>query len=186
MGKKAFTQFQKEIAFDAYYAMGAKRDLKILSVSLKDTPEFSDHAPAHITLRKWSSRDNWQERANQRDIENSRKVQAQTDKSVVNSKADHRKLIKKLLEQDSTLDGYAITLIGTAYDLISTGKMKVGSVKELVDLMRTHQGSISKIVELIKADLLLMGEADSREEHMVTFLDILREGRKGDGDDGDK
>jgi uncharacterized protein YktA (UPF0223 family) len=139
VGKKAFTEFQKEVAFDAYYAMGAARDLKALSISLQDT----------------------------------KKVQAQTDKSVVNSKADHRKLIKELLEQDNTLDGYAITLVGTAFDLITSGEMKVQTIKELVELMRTHQGSTAKKLDLIKTDLLLMGEADSRSEEKIIIVNDL-------------
>ncbi|MHA2086294.1 MAG: hypothetical protein ACXABD_21325 [Candidatus Thorarchaeota archaeon] len=173
MGKKAFTEFQKEVAFDAYYAMGAARDLKALSISLQDTPDFKDNSPAHVTLRKWSSANNWQERCTQRDIDNAKKVQAQTDKSVVNSKADHRKLIKELLEQDNTLDGYAITLVGTAFDLITSGEMKVQTIKELVELMRTHQGSTAKKLDLIKTDLLLMGEADSRSEEKIIIVNDL-------------
>ena len=165
------------MAFDQYYAMGAKRELKGLAGGLKGAEEFKHGVPAWKTLKKWSAANNWQERCKQRDIENSRKVQEQTDKSVVNSMADHRKMIKELLEQDSTLDGYAITLIGTAFDLITEGTLKVETIKELVELMRVHQGSIGKKVDLMKADLLLMGEPDSRNETTIRIIDVLREGR---------
>ena len=158
---RGFTEFQKETAFDRYYAMGPERRLRTLSGSLVDTEGFPK-SPSYVTLKKWSRAHNWQERVKLRDIENSKQVQIKTDREVVNTKADYRKMIKERLAEDLKLDGYVTALIGKAKDKIEKGELSVDTIKDLAELMRVYQGATAKKVELIKADLLLIGEADSR------------------------
>ena len=74
--KKPFTQYQREIAFDRYYAMGESRDLGKLALGLQGTENFIENAPCRSTITKWSMEENWQERCTIRDIENAGKVQA--------------------------------------------------------------------------------------------------------------
>jgi len=182
MGGKAFTEFQKETAFDVYYAMGAARDLKGLARALVGAENFEDGSPAWKTLKSWSADNNWQERAKLRDIANSKIEQDKTDKEVVNTKADYRKWIKERIEEDKKLDGYVTALIGKTKKKIEKGELEVVTIKELTELTRAHQGSTAKKIELMKLDLLMMGEADSHQEH--SFLDALRE-RRRQRDDGD-
>lgn len=180
MGGKAFTEYQKEIAFDQYYVMGEGRDLKILAISLQDTPEFRERSPVHITVRKWSSENNWQERCKLRDIENSKKVQETTDKEVVNTKADYRKQIKEGLVNIKRERGYLTSAFGTAKKKLEDKKDKtldVTSIRDLTDLSKAMQGMYREEQALMKLDLLMMGEADSRVEVKPDFLDLML-GRK--------
>lgn len=145
-------------AFNTYYLMGADRTLKrlsdVCSVSVK-------------TAERWSKEFNWQERIELKDIDLSRKTEEVLDDAVVNTRADYRKMIKENMAEDVKLDSYVTTLIGKAKDKIEKGELTVDSIKDLVELMRVKQGSTAKKVELMKADLLLMGEADSRVDNAV-------------------
>jgi len=161
---KAFTQLQKETAFDKYYAMGAERDLKVLGRDLVGTQNFEERAPKHKTLRNWSRSDNWQERVKLRDIENSKKQQTKTDQEVVNTKADYRKMIKERLGELRTEKGYLTKAYATAKKKLEDGTLEVGSVKELTELSRAMQGLLKAEESMMKTDLLMMGEADSRTE----------------------
>ena len=150
-------------AFNDYYLMGADRSLRELArlhnVHLKSTA-------------RWSKEFNWQERIELRDIDLSRKLTEKVDDAVVNTRADYRKQIKDRLDEDLKLDSYATTLIGKAKEKIEKGELSVETIKELTELMRVHQGSTAKKVELMKADLLMMGEADSHTQlsgNGVTF-----------------
>lgn len=177
---KPFTEYQKEMAFDQYYAMGEQRDLKRLQGALQEAEGFTQGSPAYKTIRKWSAANNWVERCKQRDLENSKKVQAKTDRSVVNTKADYRKMIKENLEETLTLDGYTMALVGGVFDLITKKSLKVTKLNELLDVIKSHQFSTAKKVELIKTDLLLMGEADSRSEEKIIIVNDLEGAHRED------
>ena len=49
------------------------------------------------------------------------------------------------------------------------GELSVDNIKDLTELMRVKQGSTAKKVELMKADLLMMGEADQRIDHGIVI-----------------
>lgn len=139
-------------AFSAYYLMGDKRSLTVLA---------GDRGVSVKTAKKWSAVFSWQERITLKDIDLSRKTEEKLDDAVVNTRADYRKMIKENMAEDVKLDSYVTTLIGKAKDKIEKGELTVDTIKDLVELMRVKQGSTAKKVELMKADLLLMGEADS-------------------------
>jgi hypothetical protein len=167
MPRKPFTTFQKEIAFDVYYAMGEQRDLKRVAKVLQGNDNFLDGAPAWKTLQNWSSQNNWQERCELRDIENSRKVQDKTDREVVNTKADYRKMIKERLSELRTEKGYLTNAYATAKAKLEDPKNKeldVTSIKELTELSKAMAALYREERELMKLDLLLMGEADSHQK----------------------
>lgn len=81
-------------AFEIYYSLGDGRTLEKLREKLKTIPEYSQHIPALITLKSWSKKYNWQSRIQQRDIENSRSLQKQTNNSIIDMKIEIRNLIK--------------------------------------------------------------------------------------------
>jgi hypothetical protein len=145
-------------AFNQYYLMGADRSLRELA-RLRNVSEK--------TPKRWSKAHNWQERIELKDIDLSRKTEEALDDAVVNTRADYRKMIKENMAEDVKLDSYVTTLIGKAKDKIEKGELSVDNIKDLVELMRVKQGSTAKKVELMKADLLMMGEADSRVDNTV-------------------
>lgn len=179
MGSKPFTEYQKEIAFDRYYAMGGARELKGLARGLVGAEGFEDRAPTWKTVKRWSADNNWQERAKLRDISNSKKEQDKTDKEVVNTKADYRKQIKERLGNINTDLGYLKTSFGTAKKKLEDEKnteLEVKSIKELVELAKAMQGMYKEEQNLMKLDLLMMGEADSHSEMSGNLAQEIIEG----------
>ena len=51
------------------------------------------------TFQIWSKAFNWQERIILRDINNGKELEKKVDKAIVNSKADYRALIKKVVQK---------------------------------------------------------------------------------------
>jgi len=135
----------KEI-FELYYAMEDKRSLSKLRKKLM-SPECPLNAPSLKTLKRWSKAFNWQDRIELRDIDNGKKLEAKTDKAVVNSKADYRALIRK------TVDLYKKKL--------DDGKIIISRPQDL-DI-------------LAKLDLTLMGEATEGMEIKVKLPKDLEE-----------
>jgi len=118
-------------AFEYYYSLGDKRSLKKVAL------QYTCSIPA---VKKWSIAFNWQDRIELRDIDNGKKLEAKTDKAVVNSKADYRALIRK------TVDLYKKKL--------DDGKIIISRPQDL-DI-------------LAKLDLTMMGEATERGELNIT------------------
>lgn len=170
-----YSDWQKEKAFDAYCAQVGVRSLDKLKLSLNDTEEFRDRTPSIATLKNWSVKNKWQDLASERDKKNARKSQAKTDTVIVNTKADYRKDVKLALQPVKAAINKAIVKNP------DTGQMEVRiPIAEAKDLSSV----ISSFVNLIKMDLLLMGEADSRTDHRY-LIDILKEAREeNDGEDG--
>ena len=149
-------------AFDKYYAAGDKRSLKTLSGRCKIDIR---------TAQKWSSKFNWQERIARRDIENGKKIQAKTDRTIVNTKADYRRDVRLALQPLKAAINKAI---------VKNEETGLPEVKIPIKEARDLTSVIMSFEKLIKLDLILMGEADSRTEHNVSLIDVLRAGR----DDG--
>mgnify|MGYP000845557772 CR=1 FL=1 len=118
---------QKE-AFELYYSLGDKRSL--MSVARQC-------GVSERTVARWSKLFNWQERVEQRDIENARRLEEKTNETVVATKANYRKIIK--------------AAIGRWVKRFQGGEIDVESVWDLE--------------RLVKLDLLLMGEPTDRSEH---------------------
>lgn len=118
---------QKE-AFELYYSLGDKRSL--MSVACQC-------GVSERTVARWSKLFNWQERVEQRDIENARRLEEKTNETVVATKANYRKIIK--------------AAIGRWVKRFQGGEIDVESVWDLE--------------RLVKLDLLLMGEPTDRSEH---------------------
>lgn len=128
--------------FELYYSMDNDRSLSKLREKLM-SPECPQNVPSLKTLKRWSVAFNWQERIEQRDIENSKtlknKLSKKVDKAIVNSKADYRALIKKV-------------------------------VTKFEKKLKENKIIISKPQDLnimAQLDLLLMGEATERDEIII-------------------
>lgn len=109
-------------AFEYYYSLGGERNLE------KVAEKFNKSVR---TVYGWSSAFNWQERVQQYDIEASRRMREQTIQSVVEEKANYRKIIK--------------LAISDFVKRLRDGEVTVTTINELE--------------KLIKLDLTLMGEA---------------------------
>jgi len=147
-------------AFDYYYALGAERSYPKVA---------SKFTVSRTSVKKWSKEFNWQERIVQRDIENSRKVQEKTDKAVVNTKADYRRDIRRALQPVKAAINKAIVKNP------ETGELEVRiPIVEAKDLASV----VGAFNTLARLDMLLMGEADSRNETQVTRYDMLMEKKR--------
>lgn len=118
-------------AFEYYYSLGEKRSY--VSVA-------SQFGVSERTVVRWANAFNWQERVIQRDIENSKELEKKTNTSVVNEKANYRKIIK-----------FAIVKFA---EKLKAGKIEANNIQDLE--------------RLVKLDLLLMGEATERGDFNVT------------------
>lgn len=128
--------------FELYYSMDNDRSLSKLREKLM-SPECPQSVPSLKTLKRWSVAFNWQERIEQRDIENSKtlknKLSKKVDRIKVNSKADYRALVKKVvIEFEKRL---------------KAGKIIISKPQDL-NIMA-------------QLDLLLMGEVTERDEIIV-------------------
>jgi len=119
-------------AFEFYYGLGSERNIIKVAAAF----QCSDRSVAG-----WSKNFNWQERVEQRDIENGRRLEKRTNDTVVAAKADYRKIVRAAIAR-----------------WVEQFKNGVVDIKDTRDLER-----------LVKLDLLLMGEAperlDVRDEH---------------------
>lgn len=146
-------------AFNYYLSLiGPKRSYTEVALKFK---------VSRTSVAKWAKAFSWVERVALRDIEINKQTENATSETIVNTKADYRAMIKERLEEDTALDGYVVALIGKAKELIESGEMKVETVRELVELMKVHQGSTAKKIDLMRAGLLMMGEADSKVDHGI-------------------
>lgn len=156
----------KEI-FEYYYVLGAKRSFKLLQSRYKVTK---------TSIGRWSKAFNWQERIEQRDIENGKKITAKTDKVVVHSKAEYRTEIKVQLSIIKTILNKVIA------EFKDENIIAVTNTDGLRNIINSYE-------KLCKLDLLLMGEATDRskfdldwgkitDEQLDRFIGILGKGGK--------
>lgn len=79
--------------------MGGNRSLIKLREKLMSPKclQNAPNVPSLKTFKRWSVAFNWQERIILRDINNGKKLEKKVDKAIVNSKADYRALVKKVV-----------------------------------------------------------------------------------------
>ena len=121
-------------AFEYYYSLGAKRNFKLVESKFK---------VSNMSVARWSKAFNWQERIEQRDIGNAKKLEAKIDKAIVNSRAEYRTLIKKVVREFEKK--------------LKAGKIRIDKPEDL---------SI-----MAKLDLLMMGEATEKQDVTYKLLD---------------
>jgi len=145
-------------AFDYYYSLGNERSCQKVATEL---------SISRTSVQKWKKAFNWKERIIQRDLEINKKVEEKTNDAIVNTKADYRAMIKERLASIDVESGYLKTAYGTAKKLLEDGQLGATTIKDLTDLAKAMQGMYKEEQNLVKLDLLLMGEADGRGEGVV-------------------
>ena len=121
-------------AFEYYYSLGTERSFKLVESKFK---------VSNMSVARWSKAFSWQQRIEQRDIENGKKIEAKVDKAIVNSKADYRTLINKVVKKFE--------------EKLKAGKIRIDKPEDL---------SI-----MAKLDLLMMGEATEKKDVTYRLLD---------------
>lgn len=155
---KLFTEYQREMAFDQYYAMGRARSLNELCMNLADTEVFKSGSPALQTLKTWSRDNQWQERCKQRDIENSKPRQKETDREVVKTKAGYRVEIGEIREELTVFRQRVEKLIADATEAIEKKEIRITSVGELDTVTSSLKKYHDMNKDYINTDLKLIGE----------------------------
>lgn len=120
-------------AFEYYYSLGDNRSYP--KVALKFTV-------SKTSIKKWAKNFNWQERIELRDINNGKELEKKVDKAIVNSKADYRALIKKVVKKFEQ-------------------KLKDGKIR----IERPEDLNV-----MAKLDLLLMGESPDDDLEITVKL----------------
>ncbi|MBA7546235.1 hypothetical protein ES705_38620 [subsurface metagenome] len=92
------------------------------------------------SVSKWSRFFHWKERVKQTDIEVSEILKKRLKKAAVYSKDNYRALVKEVMDQFE--------------EKLKDKKIKLSKPQD--------------IIEMMKLDLLMMGEPTGREEHLVT------------------
>lgn len=137
-GKYENESAEQREAFEFYYSLGDSRNLEKVGEYVGKSTR---------TMYEWSRRFNWGDRVVQYDIEVNKKLQAKTINTVVDEKANYRKIIK--------------LAINDFVKNLRDGNLKVTSVSDLEKLM--------------KLDLTLMGEATEISENKNTNTHALTE-----------
>jgi len=109
---------------------------------------------SRAAVAKWSKAFEWQEQIKKRDKRISKRVERLTDNDIVKEKAKYRDMIRAVLSHSVKID--------------KSGNMKCSIWPE----------TVKDIIDLIKADLLLMGEPTERvqlsdEERAKKIQDLL-------------
>lgn len=98
-------------AFEYYYSLGSSRSY----------PQVASQFTVSLTsVKKWAKSFNWQERVLDRDMKNARKLEKQTDETLLETKAKYLTIIQ------DTLQKYESAL--------QSGDIKISSVKDLATL----------------------------------------------------
>jgi len=153
-------------AFDYYYALGENRSY----------PQVADKfTVSETSVKIWSASFNWAERIKVRDIENGRKLMEKTDREVVNTKADYRKMIKERLAEIRTEKSYLTKAFGTAKKKLedeNDHSLDVASIRELTELAKAMQGMYKEEQNMVKLDLQLIGEGENQGEGITIINSI--------------
>jgi len=102
-------------AFEIYYIMGERRSLTKLAEKLEDIPDRK--GPKVRTLKAWSSKHEWQEQIETRNIELRRLIAEKTLRSIAEYKTDFLKRIDSIIDTGFEKDGTPIITCDKARDL---------------------------------------------------------------------
>ena len=75
-------------AFEYYYSLGVGRSIPQVAL---------EYSVSVAGAKKWSKSFNWQERVVQRDIELSKGLEKKTNTTILNEKANYRRIIKETI-----------------------------------------------------------------------------------------
>ncbi len=143
-------------AFDYYYSLSDKRSLI----------KVAEHTGCALrTISNWSKQHTWRSRVQQRDIDNSRRLEKKTDNHIINARAMYREQIGNTMK-------LVKAALATAIEELTNKTLKVKSMADITSLV----GSYDKLVRL---DLDKLGDPDTGREFNVTFR-VVRTSERGD------
>ena len=127
-------------AFNYYYVLGDKRTLQLVAAKFTVSRQ---------SISKWKRKFNWQKRIESRDMKNGKKLEEKTDKAIVQSKANYRALISKVVKKFE--------------EKLKDGKIRIERPEDLN--------------VMAKLDLLLMGE-NPEDNNLEIHVTINKVGEK--------
>jgi hypothetical protein len=132
---------QHKEAFEYYYSLGENRSL----------PQVAQRFTVSTTsLKKWSGSFNWQERILQRDIEIGKKLVTKTNSTVLDEKANYRKIIKDAINSMGTVRAESAKDLEI---LVKLDLLRMGEARDKTDTdikMDLSHLTTEQIRELIK------------------------------------
>ena len=117
-------------AFEYYYSLGDKRSLQ--QVAKKFTV-------SETSARKWSAAFNWQERVVQRDIEISKGLEKKTNTTILNEKANYRRIIKETIAK---MAGVEVSNIKDLDTLVKLDLLLMGEATEKNETSIVLEGEV--------------------------------------------
>lgn len=155
LGDKMTKLIQKETlrhreAFEFYYKLGDTRDLPAVS------QKFGVSIP---TAKRWSKSFGWQKRIQDRDRKNAEKLAKRNDESIVERQARNLKIIRDAIQ------GYLDSIWGLKEVECPHCKKKYE-----IQIIKTKPG-YTDIDKLIRLESFLLGEPESRGEHIIRPMD---------------
>ena len=130
------------LAFERYFALGDERTYSKLAKVL----------PVSVTaIKTWANSFGWKERAHLRDLNNTKELKKQSDKTVVATKADYRRDIKNSL----------LIIKKTILSAVDPQTKKLNITTKTPSDINALSAAYER---LCKLDLLLVGEATDRTE----------------------
>lgn len=123
---------QHREAFEYYYSLGENRGYR----------EVAQKFDISLTaIGKWGKAFNWQERTVQRDIDISRGLEKKTNTTVLNEKANYRRIIKEAIAKMSGVDVCNIKDLDT---LVKLDLLLMGEATEKNEMSITLEGDVKE------------------------------------------
>jgi transposase-like protein len=161
-------------AYDYYFKLGDGNRRNLHDVAQK----FS---VTETTVRNWRKAFGWDERMRQREIEVASELERKTNTTIINTKAEHRDTVAKMLNEIKVELGYLTRYYGTAKEPLEKGTLKIDNRVDFTETSKAMQAYRKLMGELIRLDLFLMGEADSRPDVSASInLDVMTDDERGD------
>lgn len=152
-------------AYDLYYELGPERSCGKVGKEI---------GVSENSVLKWRKEFDWEGRVRQRDIELADRLERRTNNTIINAKAEHRDIVAKMLKEIQVELGYLTRYYGTAKEPLENGELKIENRADFTQASKAMQGYRKLAGELIRLDLLLLGEADSRPDVSADLnLDVM-------------
>jgi len=123
---------QHKEAFEYYYSLGETRNI----VSVAGRFNVGSR-----TIERWSAAFNWQERLVQRDIEISKGLEKKTNTTVLNEKANYRRIIKEAIAKMTDVEVCNIKDLDT---LVKLDLLLMGEATEKNETTITLEGDVKE------------------------------------------
>lgn len=121
---------QHKEAFEYYYALGENRSIPQVA------QKYAVSVPA---VKKWSKSHNWQERVVQRDIEISKGLEKKTNTTILNEKANYRRIIKETIAK---MAGVEVSNIKDLDTLVKLDLLLMGEATEKNETSIVLEGEV--------------------------------------------